>query len=263
MASPTKALEELLRCCTAIHIDAQRFFYKPSEGDEYFNHLVDIEKQAWKIYDLLKDRMHELSPNVLVSSRRFAYFVLNYRDKHVEQDELMDEHDITPSLIAESDKCLREIEDEYRLLTRSSIVEELAYTLPAGICPLDVTEAINSMYSEALISFENGCLTSSIAMNGKVIETVLTALYTQITGGDADKEKLGADALINRLKKAGYPFKGTLKEQLSIVKVHRNKAVHGSVVIPTVDEARGILSLARDILQKSATYNHIEKRKFR
>lgn len=252
MGGSAKALEELLRCCTAIHIDAQRFFYQPAEIDDFLDHLADIQKKAWEIYEILRDRLHEISPKALVSSRRFAYFIINYRDSHILEDEVRDEAGTIPLLISESDKCLREIEEEYRLLTRSSIVEELSYSFPARVFPSDITEAINSMYVEALNGFQNGCLTSSIAMSGKVIETVLSALYAKVTGNDADKEKLGADALINRLKKSGYPFKGTLKEQLGIVKVHRNKAVHGSVIVPTIDEARGVLSLARDVLQKSA-----------
>lgn len=265
MTNSTQALEELLRCCTALHIDAQRMFYgcndyhHSSLDDEELPQdiqfqvsLGDVQKQAWKIYDILRDRLHELPPSVTVSVRRLAYSTMRYRDQQAQEDELREEFDLTPSLIDESDKCLREIEDAYHSIERSSLAEELTYTFPDGVFPPDVTKAINSMYGEALTGFENGCLTSAIAMSGKVIETVLNALYTEVTGGDADQEKLGADALINRFKKAGYPFKGTLKEQLGIVKVHRNKAVHGSVIVPTVDETRGVLSLARDVLQKSA-----------
>ena len=136
---------------------------------------------------------------------------------------------------------------------RSAVVEELIFTFPDGILPSDVTDVVNLTYTEALIDFSNGCYMSSIALCGKIIETVLTALYSKVTGGDADAEKLGADAISNRLKKTGYAFKGTMKEQLEIVKAHRNKAVHGSIIIPTVDEARGVLSLARDVLQKASS----------
>lgn len=263
MSGSTKALEDLLRCCTVIHIDAQQFLYGRSTttDDEvpddiseegFWRHLWSVKDQAWRIYDILRDRLYELPPNAMVSSRRLAYFIMSYGEKQAAHDEVMTELDLIPLLVAESDRCLRILEDAYYSVERSSFVTELTYTLPDGVFPLDVTEAVNSMYSEALISFENGCLTSAIAMSGKVIETVLTALYAQITGGDADQEKLGADALINRLKNAGYPFKGTVREQMGIVKAHRNKAVHGSVISPTTDEARGILSLARDVLRKSS-----------
>lgn len=249
MSQQTRVIEEVLRLCTSIHVDAQELFYKPD--DDYLSTRLIIEQKAWDMYALLRDRLHELPPTVVVACRRLAYFVVNYRDTHFIADEKRDEADETPLLVFESDRCLREIEEEYRRSVRSAVVEELILTFPEGILPSDVTEAVNLTYAEALIDFSNGCFMSAITLCGKVIETVLAALYARATGGDADAEKLGSDAIANRLRKAGYVFMGTMKEQLEIVKAHRNKAVHGSIIIPTVDEARGVLSLARDVLQKA------------
>ncbi len=252
MSQQTKAIEEVLRLCTSIHIAAQELFYKPDD-DQLLTRLCTIEQKAWDVYALLQDRLHELSPTIVVACRRLAYFLVNYRDNHLITDEKRDEAGETPSLVTESDKCLREIEEEYRRSVRSELVEELIFTFPEGIFPSDVTKVVNLTYSEALIDFSNGCLMSAIALCGKVIETVLAALYTKVTEGDADAEKLGADAIANRLRKEGYSFKGTMKDQMGVIKVHRNKAVHGSITIPTVDEARGVLSLTRDVLQKASS----------
>ena len=252
MSQQTRAIEEVLRLCTSIHVDAQELFYKPDDR-QVVTRSRALEHKAWDVYALLRDRLHELPPTVVVACRRLAYFVVNYRDTHLIADEKRDEAGETPLLVVESDKCLREIEEEYRRSVRSAVVEELIFTFPDGILPPDVTEVVNLTYIEALIDFSNGCYMSSIALCGKIIETVLTALYTKVTGGDADAEKLGGDAIANRLKKAGYAFKGTIREQMEIVKAHRNKAVHGSIIIPTVDEARGVLSLARDVLQKASS----------
>lgn len=252
MSQQARAIEEVLRLCTSIHVEAQVLFYQPDDA-QLVTRSRAIEKKAWDVYALLRDRLHELPPTVMVACRRLAYFVVNYRDTHLVADEKRDESGETPLLVVESDKCLRDIEEEYRRSVRSAVVEELIFIFPEGIFPSDVTEAINLTYAEALIDFSSGCFMSAIALSGKVIETVLSALYTKATGGDADAEKLGGDAIANRLKKSGYAFKGTVKEQLEIVKAHRNKAVHGSIIIPTVDESRGVLSLARDVLQKASS----------
>jgi hypothetical protein len=252
MSQQVKAIEEVLRLCTSIHVDAQELFYKPDD-DQLVTRSRAIEQKAWDVYALLRDRLHELAPPVVVACRRLAYFVVNYRDTDLIADEKRDEMGEIPLLVIESDKCLREIEKEYRRSVRSAVVEELIFTFPDGIFPSDVTKIVNLTYAEALIDFSNGCFMSAIALCGKVIETVLAALYTKVTGGDADAEKLGADAIANRLRKAGYSFKGTMKNQMGIIKAHRNKAVHGSIIIPTVDESRGVLSLARDVLQKASS----------
>jgi|LSQX01.3.fsa_nt_gb hypothetical protein len=251
MSRQTRAIEDVLRLCTSIHVDAQEIFYKPD--DDYLLTRSRIDQSAWDVYALLQDRIHELPPTVVVACRRLAYFVVNYRETQFWADAKREEADEIPLLVHESDKCLREIEEEYGRSTRSAVVEELIFTFPEGILQSDVTAVVNLTYTEALIDFSNGCFMSSITLCGKVIETVLAALYARVTGGDADAEKLGADAIANRLRKAGYVFKGTMKEQLEIVKAHRNKAVHGSIIIPTVDEARGVLSLARDVLQKASS----------
>jgi|GEM_PF-3972675 len=253
MSQQIRAIEEVLRLSASIHVDAQELLYKPYDYQLYTRLRSSIEQKAWDLYALLRDRLHELPPKVVVVSRRLAYFVVNYRDTHLIADEKREEAGETPLLVLESDKCLREIEEEYRRSVRSAVVEELIFTFPEGILPSDVTEVVNLTYAEALIDFSNGCFMSAIALCGKVIETVLAALYARVTGRDADAEKLGGDAIANRLRKAGYVFKGTMKEQLEIVKAHRNKAVHGSIIIPTIDEARGVLSLARDVLQKASS----------
>ena len=50
-------------------------------------------------------------------------------------------------------------------------------------------------------------------------------------------------------KNWGYEF-GELNKQMSLISAHRNKAIHGSIIIPTEDEARGIISLTKDVMLK-------------
>ena len=130
---------------------------------------------------------------------------------------------------------------------------QLACEFPAGKLPEDVTDVINMTYVEVLKDYANGCYVSAIALCGKVLETCLSALYMKVSGKNPDEEKLGPDALVNRLKNAGYEFHSATKNQMAVISTHRHKAIHGSIVIPTRDEARGVISLTKDVMLKAAS----------
>ncbi len=95
---------------------------------------------------------------------------------------------------------------------------------------------------------------ASIAVCGRTIETVLGSVYEKTVGKHPSKEsqKPGINAIINRCKREGYDFPPGLKEKMEVIALHRNMAVHGSLVLPTEDEARSVLYSTRDVLQISA-----------
>lgn len=132
-------------------------------------------------------------------------------------------------------------------------IHGLVYPFPEGKLEDDITNIINSTYQEVLKDYKNECYISAISLCGKIIETVLNSLFVKIFDKNPDEEKLGFNAMLNRLKKKeGYEF-GELEKQMSLISAHRNKAIHGSITIPTQDEARGIISLTKDILLKVAS----------
>lgn len=128
--------------------------------------------------------------------------------------------------------------------------EELYYQFPDGYFSDDVTQIINLTYEEIIKDYTNGCFISSISLCGKVLETCLTSLYIKIFNKNPDDEKLGFNAILNRIKKAGYKFHDATISQMEVISVHRNKAVHGTIIIPTRDEARGVISLTKDVMIK-------------
>lgn len=127
------------------------------------------------------------------------------------------------------------------------------YTFPSSVFPEDVTRVINISYQEILCCFREGCFLASISLCGKVIETVLDALYELETGHKASDEGKGANAMINALNKKGYGFSPSTKEKLEVIAAHRNMAVHGNIVLPTDNEARGIIFLTKDVMVKASS----------
>lgn len=154
--------------------------------------------------------------------------------------------------------CLKEIDlliDYY--IQNQEMVEELNYYFPQGVLKEDIAEIINITYDEVLSDYKNCCYISAISLCGKIIETALQSVYFEVFGKSPDDEKIGIDAIINRLKKNNYDF-NALRDQMSIIAKHRNKAIHGSVIIPTRDEARGVISLTKDVLVKIVSRNDHE-----
>jgi hypothetical protein len=129
----------------------------------------------------------------------------------------------------------------------------LYFSFPTGIFESDVTDSLNLTYSEVIEDYQNGCYISAIVLCGRVVETILGALYRKVCGGDADRERLGIDAICNRLQQQGYDFKkDAIRSKMDLIAAQRNKAVHGAIVIPTKEEAMGIPSLTKDVMQKAA-----------
>lgn len=129
----------------------------------------------------------------------------------------------------------------------------MAYVFPDTYFPVDITRLVRLSYAEAVRCYESSCFLSCIALCGRIIETVLGALYEIKIGVHPSKEptKPGMNAIINRLSKEGYTFPAGLKEKLEVIALHRNMAVHGNLVIPTEDEARSVLYSTRDVLRIS------------
>ncbi|WLT40541.1 tyrosine-type recombinase/integrase (plasmid) [Synechocystis sp. B12] len=81
------------------------------------------------------------------------------------------------------------------------VLKELQYDFPQGKLPDDITKIINLTYSEVIDDYENECYISAISLCGKIIETVLNSLFVKIFDKNPDEEKLGFNAMLNRLKK--------------------------------------------------------------
>jgi len=129
--------------------------------------------------------------------------------------------------------------------------DSMAFSFPMSVFPEDITEVINLSYNEALTSYRNQCYLATIVLCGKVIETVLGTLYERTFNKRASDEKLGINAIINQLNRAGFAFSKGIKERMEIIAEHRNTAAHGNISIPTRDEARSVIYLTRDVMAKA------------
>ena len=135
--------------------------------------------------------------------------------------------------------------------------EIMAYRLPDGTLPDDITRLVNLSFQEAVSCYEISCFLAAIALCGRTIETVLAGEYQQIKGihPSADPSKPGLNAIINELKRQGHAVPTGLKEKMETIAIHRNMAIHGNLVIPTDDEARSAIYATRDVL-RYATERH-------
>jgi hypothetical protein len=149
----------------------------------------------------------------------------------------------------------RNLPDEvvvYRETTRRrEVVHDMTYKLQKGVFPDDVTDIVNLSYAEVLRCYEMGCFLAAIGLCGKTIETVLGSIYEKLLGihPSKDKQKPGFNAIINAIKREGYDFGTGIKERMELVALHRNMAVHGNIVVPTIDEARSVIYTTRDVLR--------------
>jgi hypothetical protein len=132
--------------------------------------------------------------------------------------------------------------------------ETMAYRLPEGIFPDDLTRLVNLAFQEAISCYEISCFLAAIALCGRTIETVLGAAYQKVKGvhPSADSSKPGINAIINELKRQGHQLPTGLKEKMETIAIHRNMAIHGNLIIPTDDEARSAIYSTRDVLRYAA-----------
>ena len=137
---------------------------------------------------------------------------------------------------------------ESTISTHVAGADELAYFLPEGLLPSDITESVNTTYEEILQVFRAGCKTATISLCGRVMETLLHAVYVKHSGTLPDLT-WGLDAIASRLKRHGL-FLPALIEQFALIKKFRNKAVHGGVEFPTEEQAEAIVLLTRDFMSQ-------------
>jgi hypothetical protein len=132
----------------------------------------------------------------------------------------------------------------------------MGYTFPPGILNEDVTELIDLSFEEVLRCYERGCFLAAVALCGRTIETVLGGLYQKKKGVHPSEEpgdrKPGIGGILNYLGSVSYRFPPGTKEKFDAIALHRNMAIHGNLVVPTVDEARSVIYLTKDVLRIAA-----------
>lgn len=150
--------------------------------------------------------------------------------------------------------CDDRIPGLWGLSRRGEPVEEhadLAFTLVEGVFPPDISSSISASYQEAVVCFHAGCLSATLGLCGKILETALWEAYRQVAGETPDVKGHGLNAILNRLNSAGFQLKKEpITQQMELIGIHRNKAIHGGVTLPSYDQAKGILHLTRDVLSQ-------------
>jgi len=140
--------------------------------------------------------------------------------------------------------------------TRLETRQLMAYEFPNGVLPGDVTRLVNLSFEEILRCYESDCFLAAVALCGRTIETVLGGLYQQKKGIHPSDEpgnyKPGIGGILKYLASVSYKFPPGTKEKFDAIALHRNMAVHGNLVVPTVDEARSVIYLTKDVLRIAA-----------
>jgi hypothetical protein len=139
--------------------------------------------------------------------------------------------------------------------TRQETRQLMNYSFPGAILPDDVTKLVNLSFEEILRCYERGCYLAAVALCGRTIETVLGGVYQQLKGIHPSEEqgwKPGIKDILKYLDTQGYRFPPGTKEKIDAIALHRNMAIHGNLVVPTVDEARSVIYLTKDVLRIAA-----------
>lgn len=132
----------------------------------------------------------------------------------------------------------------------------MSYSFPKGVLPDDITKLVNLCFEEILRCYERDCFLAAVALCGRTIETVLGGLYQKIKGIHPSDEpgdrKPGIGAILKYLAGVNYKFPPGTKEKFDAIALHRNMAIHGNLVVPTVDEARSVIYLTKDVMRIAA-----------
>jgi hypothetical protein len=64
--------------------------------------------------------------------------------------------------------------------------------------------------------------------------------------------KPGIGGILKYLAGVRYKFPPGTKEKFDAIALHRNIAIHGNLVVPTVDEARSVIYLTKDVMRVAA-----------
>ena len=128
-------------------------------------------------------------------------------------------------------------------------VELSSGALSALAFPEDITASLRHTYDEA-----NGCLRAGfnlacIGLCGRILETLLHSAYRRHFTEDPS---IGYHAIRRRLQDKGYMLDASVERQMDLIYAYRNRAVHGSVQVPSVDEATAMMLLVRSVVARLA-----------
>lgn len=155
-------------------------------------------------------------------------------------------------LRADGNHALRDhFRERQSILRDPGANSSLPYSVPSGVLSPDVTTVVNGTFAEALTCLENDCFSATIALCGRVIETVIFSLLLE-HGVNMDEARMGFDAGRRELQRRGYRFESTLSDTMVLVNAHRNKVVHGNARLATSGEARAVALLTREVLTCAA-----------
>lgn len=222
--------------------------------DEFYSSKSDILEESEYLRKITGQYFSFLSSDEFENLRNIIQLCLSYYKSYGD-----DELDLDSAILfCENRKLLvNSINSMFSKLSNQSQekseIPNLYYQLSNGYFPDDVTQIINLTYEEIVKNYTNQCFISAISLCGKVLETCLSSLYIKVFDKNPDDEKLGFDATLNRLKKSGYEFHDGTINQMKVISAHRNKAIHGTIIVPTRDEARGVIYLTKDVMTKSTS----------
>ena len=133
---------------------------------------------------------------------------------------------------------------------------------PAPSCFGDDTlNAIERVLEEASVCYENKCYSSTIALCGKAIETLIKSVYKPVTGKEiytlnrkGEKIERSFKNMCNDLRTHSMLLGRGVGEQLDLIYAHRAGATHDAIRITSKDEAHGIVMLTRDVMNRMFEY---------
>lgn len=244
--------------------------------------LCKTSNKDWndKIIDIIKKLDNDFKNNIKIYNKDYLLSIRFLMQIYKQNYYRIDSLDIN-KLIDDQDKLeydyYKKINDNMRDFVNKSlestklIIEsiikraendkkELYYTLGNNIFYDDVTKIINLTYEEVIIDYFNSCYISAISLCGKIIETAISELYKKVFSKYPDevKDDLGFDKLVNQLRQKKYDL-SLVKHQTKVISMHRNKAIHGNIITPTQDEAKGVILLTRNVLKIISSFQLAEQ----
>ena len=150
---------------------------------------------------------------------------------------------------------------------RAPTMFESAVRLPGGLVAPEVAASLQEVLREAESTMASGAWCGSIMLYGRFVETLCLGVALD-RGVIKDGERLGLDAILNRLKRSGFlADDDVVRQSMTLLKSYRNTAVHPgwtvareeleraivTIRLPTRDDAETMQRLVRNVITRFDT----------
>lgn len=128
---------------------------------------------------------------------------------------------------------------------------------PSSAFDCEVSEMLQLTIDETSICYKNECYLATIALCGKIIETLLANAFHALMG-KFPPEKMGFGEIRAALRGKGMPLDDTVDELLQLIYTHRSVVIHRGNLrktsFPTEGQAKHVAGLTQEVI--NTIYNY-------